>query len=239
MARRWPERAARLAARGPRTGSLPPCALASPLLPRRCRRCPALVLAQGGGTRRRRQPHREPPRPGSAEHPADPGAVRRHPAGAASASSRSSCMCVAAAAVPTSTAPVVPGGSRPSGTGRDRSKAINLGWPCRVREVPVAAGEAFSAEQRARIDHAVASAQSATGLRFALRIGELDPEPRLQGERLLAHIAAGPRDGVVLILVSPGRPPRGDRQHARRPEAAARPRGRARHLVDDVQLRRR
>ena len=67
----------------------------------------------------------------------------------------------------------------------------------------MAAGEAFSAEQRARMDHAVASAQSATGLRFALRIGELDPEPRLQGERLLAHIAAGPREGVVVMLVSP------------------------------------
>jgi hypothetical protein len=68
----------------------------------------------------------------------------------------------------------------------------------------VAAGEAFSPEQRARIDHAIASAESVTGLRFALRIGELDPEPRLEGERLLAHIAANPRDGVVLILVSPG-----------------------------------
>ena len=68
----------------------------------------------------------------------------------------------------------------------------------------MAAGEAFSAEQRARIDHAVGAAESATGLRFALRVGELDPEPRLQGERLLAHIAVGPREGVVVVLVSPG-----------------------------------
>ena len=68
----------------------------------------------------------------------------------------------------------------------------------------MARSEAFSAAQRERLERALAAAEEQTGLRFSLRVGPVESEPRLQAERLLAHIADSPRDAVVLLMVAPG-----------------------------------
>ena len=67
----------------------------------------------------------------------------------------------------------------------------------------MAAGEAFAEDQRHRIERAIENAERETGLRYAVRVGPVSDEPRLEAERLLANIATGPRDSVVLVLVGP------------------------------------
>lgn len=68
----------------------------------------------------------------------------------------------------------------------------------------MAAGEAFTREQHDRLERARRAAETQTGLRFWLRVGELDSEPRLEAERLLANLVDTPRDSGVLIIVAPG-----------------------------------
>jgi uncharacterized membrane protein YgcG len=70
--------------------------------------------------------------------------------------------------------------------------------------VPVAAGEGFSREQRERLARAQSAAEAQTGIRISVRIGEIDGDPALVAERLLANIVSTPHDPGVLILVSPG-----------------------------------
>jgi hypothetical protein len=67
----------------------------------------------------------------------------------------------------------------------------------------VAAGEAFSRDQRHRIDRAIETAQRETGLTFSIRVGPVDNEPRLEAERLLANMG-GMREPIVLMLIAPG-----------------------------------
>ena len=68
----------------------------------------------------------------------------------------------------------------------------------------MAAGEAFTREQHERLERARRGAETETGIRFWLRVGELDTDPRLQAEHLLANLVQSPRDEAVLILVAPG-----------------------------------
>ena len=68
----------------------------------------------------------------------------------------------------------------------------------------MAAGEPFTCEQHERIERARRGAESGTGIRFWLRIGELDMDPRLQAEPWLANLVPSPRDEGLLILVAPG-----------------------------------
>jgi hypothetical protein len=67
----------------------------------------------------------------------------------------------------------------------------------------VAAGEAFSQDQRHRIERAIATAERETGLTFSIRVGPVSDEPRLEAERLLANMG-GNREPIVLILIGPG-----------------------------------
>lgn len=67
----------------------------------------------------------------------------------------------------------------------------------------MAAGEAFSQDQRNRIERAIATAQRETGLTFSIRVGPVSNEPRLEAERLLANMG-GNREPIVLILIAPG-----------------------------------
>jgi hypothetical protein len=67
----------------------------------------------------------------------------------------------------------------------------------------VAAGEAFSLDQRHRIERAIATAERETGLTFSIRVGPISDEPRLEAERLLANMG-GNREPIVLILIGPG-----------------------------------
>jgi hypothetical protein len=67
----------------------------------------------------------------------------------------------------------------------------------------VAAGEAFSQDQRHRIERAIATAERETGLTFSIRVGPVSKEPRLEAERLLANMG-GTREPVVLVLIAPG-----------------------------------
>jgi uncharacterized protein DUF5130 len=67
----------------------------------------------------------------------------------------------------------------------------------------VAAGEAFSQDQRHRIERAIATAERETGLTFSIRVGPISDEPRLEAERLLANMG-GNREPIVLILIGPG-----------------------------------
>jgi len=67
----------------------------------------------------------------------------------------------------------------------------------------VAAGEAFSLDQRHRIERAIATAERETGLTFSIRVGPISDEPRLETERLLANIGDN-REPIVLILIGPG-----------------------------------
>jgi uncharacterized membrane protein len=68
----------------------------------------------------------------------------------------------------------------------------------------VAAGEAFTREQHERIERARRAAEGQTGMRFWLRVGEFDRDPKLEAEHLLANLVENPRDAAVLILVAPG-----------------------------------
>lgn len=67
----------------------------------------------------------------------------------------------------------------------------------------MAAGEAFSQDQRHRIERAIATAEEETGLTFSIRVGPVSDEPRLEAERLLANMG-GNRESVVLMLIAPG-----------------------------------
>jgi uncharacterized membrane protein YgcG len=69
----------------------------------------------------------------------------------------------------------------------------------------MAAGEAFSHEQRARIERALTGVAQETGLQFSVRVGSLDDaDPQMLAEKLLSGLIAGPNDAIVLILVAPG-----------------------------------
>jgi hypothetical protein len=68
----------------------------------------------------------------------------------------------------------------------------------------VAAGEAFTREQHERLERARRGAESQTGMRFWLRVGELDTDPRLEAEHLLANLVETTREAAVLLLVAPG-----------------------------------
>lgn len=67
----------------------------------------------------------------------------------------------------------------------------------------MAAGEAFSREQRLRLDRAVAAASGQTGIRFAVRVGALEEgNAAVQVERSLAALA-DPTEPAVLIYLCP------------------------------------
>lgn len=69
----------------------------------------------------------------------------------------------------------------------------------------MAAGEAFSHEQRARIERALRGVAQETGLQFSVRVGPLDGADSLElGERLLGSLMTSEQDAIVLILVAPG-----------------------------------
>ena len=68
----------------------------------------------------------------------------------------------------------------------------------------MAAGEAFTREQHERLERARRAAEAQTGVRFWLRVGELDGDPHLAAEQLLANLVDSPRDQGVLMLVAPG-----------------------------------
>jgi uncharacterized membrane protein len=68
----------------------------------------------------------------------------------------------------------------------------------------VAAGEAFTREQHERIERARRAAEAQTGIRFWLRVGDFDRDPRLEAEHLLTNLVDTPREPAVLILVAPG-----------------------------------
>ncbi|WP_066071700.1 DUF5130 family protein [Frankia sp. EI5c] len=68
----------------------------------------------------------------------------------------------------------------------------------------MAPGEAFTPEQADRLERARQAAQKQTGIRFAVRVGGLDGDPRLAAERLLGGLADPRQDEAVLIAVSPG-----------------------------------
>ena len=68
----------------------------------------------------------------------------------------------------------------------------------------MAAGEAFTREQSERIERARRAAESGTGMRFWLRVGEYDGDLKLEAERLLANLIANPRDAAALVIVAPG-----------------------------------
>ena len=67
----------------------------------------------------------------------------------------------------------------------------------------MAAGEAFTREQRERIERAVSAAETQTGLRFWLRVGALGSDPRIDAESTLASMVGSGREGAVLVLVGP------------------------------------
>lgn len=66
------------------------------------------------------------------------------------------------------------------------------------------AGEAFSPEQRARLEHAVATARRQSGISFSVCVGPIPAgcEPREHAEQLL-HGIAGPDEEAALVLVAP------------------------------------
>lgn len=67
----------------------------------------------------------------------------------------------------------------------------------------MAAGEAFSREQRERIERAVAAAEAQTGFRFWVRVGALGADPRIDAETTLANLLPTGHDSGVLLLVGP------------------------------------
>jgi hypothetical protein len=68
----------------------------------------------------------------------------------------------------------------------------------------MAAGEAFTREQHDRIERARRSAESQSGLRFWVRVGEFENNPKLEAEHLLVNLVDSTREPAVLILVAPG-----------------------------------
>ncbi len=66
----------------------------------------------------------------------------------------------------------------------------------------MARGEAFSRDQRLRLERAVAAASGQTGIRFTVYVGALEGQPEAHAERLLSQVA-GPHEPAVLILVAP------------------------------------
>lgn len=68
----------------------------------------------------------------------------------------------------------------------------------------MAAGEAFTREQHDRLERARRGAESQTGMRFWLRVGEIDANVRLEAEHWLANLIGSTRDEAVLLLVMPG-----------------------------------
>lgn len=67
----------------------------------------------------------------------------------------------------------------------------------------MAAGEAFSREQRERLERAVDAAERQTGIRFWVRVGTLGSDPSLDAESTLANLLDGRHDSGVLLLVGP------------------------------------
>ena len=67
----------------------------------------------------------------------------------------------------------------------------------------MAAGEAFSRDQRERIERAVAAAEAQTGFRFWVRVGALGADPRIDAETTLANLLPTGHEGGVLLLVGP------------------------------------
>jgi uncharacterized membrane protein YgcG len=68
----------------------------------------------------------------------------------------------------------------------------------------VARGEAFTHEQRERLEKALNAAETQTGMRFSVRIGAVEGDVALAAENALANLVAAPHEPAVLILVSPG-----------------------------------
>ena len=74
----------------------------------------------------------------------------------------------------------------------------------------MAAGEAFSATQKERLERALAQAQTETGLRFVLTVGPFSSHSgfKAEAQRLLGVLiqesADGSDAGVVLVAVDPG-----------------------------------
>jgi hypothetical protein len=68
----------------------------------------------------------------------------------------------------------------------------------------VAAGEAFTRDQHERLERARRAAESQTGMRFWLRVGEFDGNLRLEAEHWLANLIDSTREAAVLLLVAPG-----------------------------------
>jgi len=66
----------------------------------------------------------------------------------------------------------------------------------------VAAGDAFSREQRLRLSEAVAAADAQTGMRFSVYVGSIPGDPQRFAEQQLAGLAdLGP--AVTLVVVGP------------------------------------
>lgn len=68
----------------------------------------------------------------------------------------------------------------------------------------MATGEAFSRDQLDRLNRAREAAERQTGVRFSIRIGAIDGDPKLAAETMLANQVGSPRDEAVLLLISPG-----------------------------------
>ena len=68
--------------------------------------------------------------------------------------------------------------------------------------VPVAAGDAFSADDRFEIDKAIRHAETLCRFEFSVYVGASDGETRPFAERLHASLVAPDRS--VLVLVDPG-----------------------------------
>jgi uncharacterized membrane protein YgcG len=68
----------------------------------------------------------------------------------------------------------------------------------------MAGSSGFSEAQRERLRDALAAAEQATGVRFLLRVGDLEERPRAQAERLLAWSLDRPAgEPAVLLAISP------------------------------------
>jgi uncharacterized membrane protein YgcG len=70
--------------------------------------------------------------------------------------------------------------------------------------VLVAGGEAFSFDQRTRIEKARVAAEEQTGITFSVRVGPVDGDVPSAAESMLANIVGSTHDPAVLILVAPG-----------------------------------
>ena len=70
----------------------------------------------------------------------------------------------------------------------------------------MAAGEAFTATQKERIERALAQAQSESGLHVHLTVGPFSTQSgfKAEAQRLLGVILDGTDPGAVLVAVDPG-----------------------------------